>query len=88
MHRLVEDSDSSEELLEHVDWLIIPMDNPDGYEYTRSVDRLWRKNRRQISRKCFGVDLNRNFEFSWRAGNVPCGSQVYSVSFYSFDCVN
>lgn len=30
MHRLVEDPEVREELLEHIDWLIIPMDNPDG----------------------------------------------------------
>ena len=28
-----------------VDWLIMPLLNPDGYEYSRSTDRMWRKNR-------------------------------------------
>jgi hypothetical protein len=30
MHRLIEDPEAREELLAHIDWLIIPMDNPDG----------------------------------------------------------
>jgi murein tripeptide amidase MpaA len=28
-----------------VDWYIIPLLNPDGYEYSHEVDRMWRKNR-------------------------------------------
>ncbi len=28
-----------------VDWYIMPMLNPDGYEYSHTTDRLWRKNR-------------------------------------------
>ena len=28
-----------------VDWLIMPLLNPDGYEYSRTTDRMWRKNR-------------------------------------------
>lgn len=47
-------------LLESVDWYINPMVNPDGYEYSHNVDRLWRKNRRGAG-YCAGTDLNRNF---------------------------
>ena len=28
-----------------VNWLIMPLLNPDGYEYSRTTDRMWRKNR-------------------------------------------
>ena len=28
-----------------VDWYIIPLLNPDGYEYSHTHDRMWRKNR-------------------------------------------
>lgn len=38
----------------------LPVVNPDGYEYTHTIDRLWRKNRKG-SGTCSGVDLNRNF---------------------------
>ncbi|KAI9291216.1 putative carboxypeptidase precursor [Neoconidiobolus thromboides FSU 785] len=42
-----------------------PVSNPDGYEYTRNGDRLWRKNRRNNGDGNFGVDLNRNFDEKW-----------------------
>jgi carboxypeptidase A4 len=45
---------------------IVPVVNPDGYEYSRSVDRQWRKNRQiTTSSKCTGVDLDRNFGFQY-----------------------
>jgi MYXO-CTERM domain-containing protein len=39
----------------------IPMTNPDGYVYTWTDDRMWRKNRAASS----GVDLNRNYGSGW-----------------------
>ncbi|XP_032683426.1 carboxypeptidase B-like [Odontomachus brunneus] len=47
-----------------VDYYILPVANPDGYEYTFVTDRLWRKNRRKAG-YCSGVDLNRNFGYRW-----------------------
>ncbi|KAK3849632.1 hypothetical protein Pcinc_043621 [Petrolisthes cinctipes] len=42
---------------------VLPVHNPDGYYYTWSDDRLWRKNRMQHpGDTCHGVDLNRNFD--------------------------
>lgn len=70
MHKLLDDPVTSAELLEKVDWLIIPMQNPDGYEFSRNSQRLWRQNRRQITPTCIGADLNRNFAFSWRAATA------------------
>ncbi len=41
-----EDSEQSrEKLLDLADWVILPLANPDGYAYTWSADRNWRKNR-------------------------------------------
>jgi len=58
---LVENSENLE-----VDYYILPVINPDGYEYTFMSDRLWRKNRRKVGRSgCSGVDLNRNFGYRW-----------------------
>ncbi|KXN65050.1 putative carboxypeptidase precursor [Conidiobolus coronatus NRRL 28638] len=51
--------------LRHFVYRIIPSGNPDGYEYTRNTDRLWRKNRRNNGDGTFGVDLNRNFDNHW-----------------------
>jgi len=58
------------------DWYFMPVMNPDGYRYTHTNDRLWRKNRRQNPGSvCFGTDLNRNFNFRWGNDGVshsPC----------------
>lgn len=47
---------------------IVPCVNPDGYEYSRSKDNMWRKNRRPLEvdqngkpTSQVGVDLNRNY---------------------------
>jgi len=77
INRLVEDPVSSSELLANVDWIITPNLNPDGYEWARSNNRLWRQNRRQVNANCIGVDLNRNFGYSWRTSTVTCGSLTY-----------
>lgn len=61
-------------------FLIVPVINVDGYVYTWTTDRLWRKNRRKTgpnnsflhslrtrfaSERCNGVDLNRNFDINF-----------------------
>ncbi|EEB11557.1 carboxypeptidase A, putative [Pediculus humanus corporis] len=49
-----------------VDWYILPLVNPDGYEHSHIFDRLWRKNRANAYRgPCAGTDLNRNFGYKW-----------------------
>ena len=48
---------------------IMPLVNPDGYEYSWTTNRLWRKNRNpNIGSSCVGTDLNRNFGFKWLTG--------------------
>ncbi len=39
------DVDVDGDLIEDVDWYFLPVYNPDGYEYTISTDRNWRKTR-------------------------------------------
>jgi carboxypeptidase A2 len=66
-------------LTDAYDWYILPVINVDGYEYTWTNDRLWRKNRKPSSVACFGTDLNRNFDFRWGHDGVsfqPC-SETY-----------
>uniref|UniRef100_A0A182UEK2 Peptidase M14 domain-containing protein n=1 Tax=Anopheles melas TaxID=34690 RepID=A0A182UEK2_9DIPT len=46
-------------------WIVVPMANPDGYEYTKADDRFWRKNRAPQQDNALGVDLNRNFGYKW-----------------------
>ena len=57
-------------MLRSVDWYVVPLLNPDGYEFCHSQDRLWRKNRRPPgpAEKCHGVDLNRNFDLGYGLG--------------------
>ncbi|XP_059052554.1 carboxypeptidase B-like [Achroia grisella] len=48
------------------DWYFVPVVNPDGYHYTHTLDRMWRKNRsRDGNNITTGVDLNRNFGYNW-----------------------
>ncbi|MFM7808234.1 MAG: M14 family metallopeptidase, partial [Planctomycetota bacterium] len=49
---------------------IFPVLNPDGYDYSWTTTRLWRKNRRLNSGGSYGVDLNRN----WATGFGGAGS--------------
>lgn len=57
--------------IENFDFFVLPILNPDGYAYTHTTDRMWRKNRAQDSAllttltNCRGVDLNRNFGYKW-----------------------
>lgn len=48
-------------LVDNVEFWIVPVVNPDGYEHTWTTQRLWRKNRRANADGSFGVDLNRNW---------------------------
>ncbi|XP_065348590.1 carboxypeptidase B-like [Cloeon dipterum] len=62
-----------------LDYYIIPVANPDGYEYTHTTSRFWRKNRRDPTSSCPGVDLNRNFDYMWGglgASSALC-SEIY-----------
>ncbi|XP_035732266.1 carboxypeptidase B-like isoform X2 [Vespa mandarinia] len=45
LSQLVERNSSYTKLLDLSDWIILPVANPDGYEYTHTYDRLWRKTR-------------------------------------------
>jgi len=57
--------------LESTEVIIVPIVNPDGYEHTYAAggDRFWRKNRRNNSGSCEGVDLNRNWGYAWNEGD-------------------
>jgi carboxypeptidase T len=61
---------------------VAPMVNPDGHEYCRTTERLWRKNRRPNADGSFGVDPNRNYGYMWGTLNVPTSSQVPSDDTY------
>ena len=52
-------------LVDNSDIWIVPLVNPDGYEFSRTNSRSWRKNRRDNGDGSFGVDLNRNWGYMW-----------------------
>ena len=55
---------------------VAPMVNPDGHEYTRTENRLWRKNRRRNRDGSVGVDPNRNYGYMWGTLDVNTSSHV------------
>jgi len=68
-----------------VTW-IVPMTNPDGHEYTRLADRLWRKNRRHNSDGSYGVDLNRNYATGWGgsgSSGIPSSDTYHGTAAFS-----
>ncbi|KAJ8711539.1 hypothetical protein PYW07_008781 [Mythimna separata] len=88
--RLVENVRTEDmDLINDVDWIILPLANPDGYEFSHTDTRLWRKTRSvnlDVHQTCFGVDGNRNFDVSFNTTGVnqnPCsltypGTQAFS----------
>ncbi|KAJ9581002.1 hypothetical protein L9F63_023820, partial [Diploptera punctata] len=64
-------------IAENYDFYIFPCVNPDGYEYSHQVDRMWRKTRRPITERCTGVDANRNFGFHFEADEDDHCSEIY-----------
>ncbi|XP_062459372.1 carboxypeptidase B [Pezoporus occidentalis] len=65
-------------LLNSLDFYVLPVVNIDGYIYTWTNDRMWRKTRSKNARSlCIGTDLNRNFNAGWctlGASDNPCDS--------------
>ncbi|CAH1402249.1 unnamed protein product [Nezara viridula] len=62
LNELVENRSRLPSYMANLDFYILPVFNPDGYEYTHTTNRLWRKNRSKNSGRCIGTDLNRNFD--------------------------
>lgn len=71
---------ATQQLAQTFEWIIIPVTNPDGYVYTWTTDRMWRKTRRPSNALCFGADPNRNWGERWNQGGAstnPC-SETYA----------
>ncbi|KAF9051992.1 putative carboxypeptidase [Panaeolus papilionaceus] len=64
------------------DFYIFPITNPDGFVFSQTSTRLWRKNRSNppSGSTCYGRDLNRNWNVAWSqtngASTSPC-SETY-----------
>ena len=88
--KLLDDANTDPEvtaLLNSVRFVIIPVVNPDGYLYTWSTERYWRKNRRNnAGSSSFGVDLNRNWAVAWSgdgASSDPFSDIYYGTAPFS-----
>lgn len=81
--QLVTNSNKEQEsgFLDQLDFLFVPIMNPDGYVYSWEHDRLWRKNRQDTGfALCKGIDLDHSFNFHWQASTgTPC-SESYAGS--------
>lgn len=66
-------------VLKHLDFLVVPVMNPDGYVYTWEHDRLWRKNRQDTGVSiCNGIDIDSSFNYHWTPSvGTPC-SESYA----------
>ncbi|XP_026495722.1 carboxypeptidase B-like [Vanessa tameamea] len=67
--------DNLPENITNKDWYFLPVVNPDGYHYSHTNERMWRKNRARVGNSIFGVDLNRNFGYYWGRGGVDSSSE-------------
>lgn len=65
-------------LVQGRDIWIIPVANPDGYQYTFTNDRLWRKTRSPQAGGAVGVDMNRNHSVDWGFDNQGSSSDPKS----------
>ncbi|MCJ1365983.1 hypothetical protein MMC16_005108 [Acarospora aff. strigata] len=72
-------------LVDKYDYYIFPVVNPDGFVYSQTTDRLWRKNRQPtVGSTCLGHDINRNWPYQWSvpdgASSDPCAADFKGVS--------
>lgn len=66
--RSIDEDPMIAKILRNFDIVFIPVLNPDGYEYTWEVDRLWRKSRQRTKMAyCPGFDLDHAFSYQWDA---------------------
>ncbi|KAL7403030.1 hypothetical protein ABVT39_023410 [Epinephelus coioides] len=74
-------------LLNTMDIYMLLLANPDGYAYTHSKDRMWRKTRSENpGSRCRGVDPNRNWDAGFGgpgASRNPCSESYHGPSAHS-----
>jgi hypothetical protein len=65
-------------------WYFAPNINPDGYDYTWTSDRLWRKTRSPNEGSiCYGTDPNRNWDANWGGMQArPIGFHIYLFTYF------
>lgn len=84
--QLVEFQRDNKDLLDTINWIVLPIVNPDGYVYTHEHSRMWRKTRKPSGSNCYGTDANRNFGFKWGgagASKDPCADTFRGAAPFS-----
>ncbi|NXP14386.1 CBPA1 Carboxypeptidase, partial [Thinocorus orbignyianus] len=80
--KIVQDHENNEGLasiLDKMDIFLEIVTNPDGFVFTHTQNRMWRKTRSKHSSICVGVDPNRNWDAGFGASGAssnPC-SETY-----------
>jgi hypothetical protein len=67
------------------DWYFVPVFNPDGFVYSHTTDRMWRKTRVPYF-LCAGADPNRNWGYYFNTGGSssnPCSETYGGPSAFS-----
>ncbi|EDM15255.1 carboxypeptidase A2 (pancreatic) (predicted), isoform CRA_b [Rattus norvegicus] len=68
-------------LLNTLDIFLLPVTNPDGYVFSQTTNRMWRKTRSKRSGSgCVGVDPNRNWDANFGgpgASSSPCSDSYH-----------
>ncbi|KAH7099622.1 putative carboxypeptidase [Auriculariales sp. MPI-PUGE-AT-0066] len=88
-YQLLNDYANSTEVagfVDSMDFYVFPFVNPDGFVYTQTTERLWRKNRQTapLQSTCAGRDINRNWNTSWAqatgASTDPCAQDFKGLA--------
>lgn len=70
-------------VVEKYDFYMLPIVNVDGFKYSQTTDRMWRKTRESHQgSNCVGTDVNRNWPYQWSgqgSSSNPC-SDTYRGS--------
>lgn len=85
MIQYYENNPHDRKILANLDFLFIPVLNPDGYVYTWEHDRLWRKNRQRNSlgteSNCVGIDIDHSYDYHWTHSSDTICEEEYSGEF-------
>jgi len=74
-------------LVDNLEIYVLPVFNPDGYEFSWTGNRMWRKTRQpNTGSSCIGTDPNRNWIFQWGGAGVsrdPCSDAYLGIRPFS-----
>ena len=74
-------ADSGRAVLAGRDVWVMPVENPDGYQYTFTTDRYWRKNRSPGAGGSVGVDPNRNYPGFWGIDDLGSSGSSWAETY-------